>query len=639
MKTKNIGLMAILFTGVLLTAGCSKDEVDDFYSSHPDAVRINATIGEKNSRVTTEEEGSAWMADDVIAILANDGEVLEYEQNEAGDAWIPVNSIYLKWTAKEISFKAYHPATSGTSFNAFTLPTDQSDVTKLRAADYMTAEALNCKIETDKGAVSLVFKHRLAKVTVNVVVNSDEYPKGGTISDMKFRSAVSGYTGGVVTGSPLWIVTCDRGNNTYTALVTPSSATPDEEFIQFSLNPPGGTMENLKVTGIPEFKAGKAYSLTLYAGHDGVKVGNVSVESWGTDENMAGGSAVNLQWDGSMPSITPTYAFSGGNGAEDAPYLIHTATDFVQFAVNVNGITDYSSEKHFLLGADLDLKDHPWTSIGNFDYEFTGTFDGGQHTISGLYINSPEFSIGLFGSAKKNAVIKNIHVAGNIISTGAFIPSAGGICGLLNDGMISGCSSSVTIKKTDGAGGSVGGICGTCNGGTIVACLNTGSLSLSVKAGMFTNVGGVCGKVDENEGVPGKIIACVNRADLQNNAIKNGSNCSAIGGICGENARSSTITACYNTGKLTASEVTTMGSIYGYTNNNVVACFIKEILNMDIDLGDGVSVFLEGQWPSTTDSPEWGVGDGSSSGKYWKTLGSWNEGTPDYPRLWWETGK
>jgi hypothetical protein len=41
-------------------------------------------------------------------------------------------------------------------------------------------------------------------------------------------------------------------------------------------------------------------------------------------------------------------------------------------------------------------------------------------------------------------------------------------------------------------------------------------------------------------------------------------------------------------------------------------------------------------WPSTTDHAEWGTGDGSGSGLYWLSLGSWNAGTPTFPKLWYE---
>ena len=61
----------------------------------------------------------------------------------------------------------------------------------------------------------------------------------------------------------------------------------------------------------------------------------------------------------------------------------------------------------------FDLKDIPWTPIGNWDNAFEGTFDGNGYTISNLYINLPEeetgSGVGLFGVAK-NATIKGINV-------------------------------------------------------------------------------------------------------------------------------------------------------------------------------------------------------------------------------------
>ena len=53
-----------------------------------------------------------------------------------------------------------------------------------------------------------------------------------------------------------------------------------------------------------------------------------------------------------------------------------------------------------MLTADIDLENQAWTPIGpDFDHAYTGAFDGGGHTIEGLYvsINSEETCAGLFG--------------------------------------------------------------------------------------------------------------------------------------------------------------------------------------------------------------------------------------------------
>ena len=106
-------------------------------------------------------------------------------------------------------------------------------------------------------------------------------------------------------------------------------------------------------------------------------------------------------------------------------YVLNTAAELRGLAAIVNGTapadaTVYSlrsttaadsfAGKTVKLGADVDLKNAPWTPIGSWDNAFEGTFDGQGYTISNLYINAPTVEgVGLFGVAQ-NAAIKGINV-------------------------------------------------------------------------------------------------------------------------------------------------------------------------------------------------------------------------------------
>ena len=120
--------------------------------------------------------------------------------------------------------------------------------------------------------------------------------------------------------------------------------------------------------------------------------------------------------------------FGGGKGTKDDPYIISTAQHLANLSHMVNyKDKDYSGE-YFLMTRDIVLNDNvlsgdfvysdngviryednkehfdklkEWESIGSFgtiwNSYFGGNFDGGGHTISGLYINrsiyKPEFGI------------------------------------------------------------------------------------------------------------------------------------------------------------------------------------------------------------------------------------------------------
>ena len=51
--------------------------------------------------------------------------------------------------------------------------------------------------------------------------------------------------------------------------------------------------------------------------------------------------------------------------------------------------SNYSnSSAYFLQTADIDLKNQEWVPIGNTSNPFTGNYNGGNHTISGLKITT-----------------------------------------------------------------------------------------------------------------------------------------------------------------------------------------------------------------------------------------------------------
>ena len=122
-------------------------------------------------------------------------------------------------------------------------------------------------------------------------------------------------------------------------------------------------------------------------------------------------------WDGTIAK-----AFAGGKGTEKEPYTIETPAQLAYLAQEVNAGNDFSG-KFVSLTRDLDLNNISWTPIGTGTLFFSGTFDGGAHTISNLKITTgakfrfeytkgrtlPAYSTGLFADCL-NAVIKNLSI-------------------------------------------------------------------------------------------------------------------------------------------------------------------------------------------------------------------------------------
>ena len=132
-----------------------------------------------------------------------------------------------------------------------------------------------------------------------------------------------------------------------------------------------------------------------------------------------------------------------------------------------------------------------WTPIGNATSRrvYSGTFDGQGHTISGLYVNSNEDCIGLFGAVMSGGNIKNIGVINSYFKGNDFV---GGIAGTVNeDSFVQNCYSINTISGND----YIGGICGMfgSNNTNIKKCYAVCDIHPSENA---THVGGVIASGD-----------------------------------------------------------------------------------------------------------------------------------------------
>ncbi len=145
----------------------------------------------------------------------------------------------------------------------------------------------------------------------------------------------------------------------------------------------------------------------------------------------------------------------------------------------------YDEENNVSNGSDFIT----WTPIadwmGNRTTQYSGTFDGNNKTVSGLYFNGDSTCIGLFGSSESDGNIKNVGVVDSYFKGN---DSVGGVCGN-NAGTITNCYNAGNLTATESSA-TIGGICGYNNGGTVTNCYNTGTVTAT---GSVASVGGVCG--------------------------------------------------------------------------------------------------------------------------------------------------
>lgn len=320
-------------------------------------------------------------------------------------------------------------------------------------------------------------------------------------------------------------------------------------------------------------------------------------------------------WDGSIPAANDEYAFGGGDGSSEDPYLIKSAADLAQLAANVNN-KNYYSGKYFQQEVDINLNNKAWMPIGTSSSKsFNGSFNGNHKWINNLNVNVSTGHAGLFGSVGgvgNDKTLENIHVFGTVVNSApSGSPYAGGIigeCQDLGNGNITNCSFSGTVSCPNGfAGGIVGAQIYDVSG-----CKNEGAVSGKV-------VGGIIG------------YGCDTYAAGSNYKITNSYNTGTVtatdkaGGIVGHYLQtrggSNTMNNCYNTGTISGT-ASAIGALAGAAGDylKAVSCFVKESYTYTVT-GDE-TVFGSSAWPT------WGA-------ETWN-LGSWNSGTPTYPTLVWE---
>ncbi len=172
---------------------------------------------------------------------------------------------------------------------------------------------------------------------------------------------------------------------------------------------------------------------------------------------------------------------------------ISTVEGLKAIATNVNeGIDNYSG-KTIRLTADLDLSAEVWSPIGIFTHPFAGTFDGGGHTISNLFVNTEHEFAGLFGNISSGATVKDVHLRrsgdASITSKANVTRYVGSIAGR-NAGTIVGCSNSELVSSGSSTVDYVGGIVGeNASGGVVQNCFNLGTVYKEAS----TYIGGIVG--------------------------------------------------------------------------------------------------------------------------------------------------
>ena len=447
-----------------------------------------------------------WEGVQSVAVLM-DGTVKTYNVTlttaDPTSATLTSTDPYYWTNHNDITVTAWWPYTAGeTTPPAVKVKANQSAQKDFEGSDLIVADGQTVTY----GSPTLRFTHRTARVTIVLT----DYTEGLASVQMTGLSTEG--------DNPDIIVPYDKGSNTYTAIVAPQSVAAGTTFITCTFT--NGKTFVYKMKNATVWQAGGEYTYTvsLAAAKD------------------------------------PGYTIEG-NGT----YTVTSADGLMNVAELVNG---GKTDINITLTADIDLTGKNWTPIGtSFSNKYTGTFDGGGHTIKGLTVTTNDQFVGLFGSIGYAGTVKNVMMEDVQITSNHGSGFAGGVAGF-SDGTIENCSVSGSVSGTV----YVGGVVGAQWNGSTTGC----SSSATVKGTVY--VGGVVGQT--NGGATLTACYATGNVIIEIDPVTNISG----GGLVGLNGGNG-VCACYATGNVTSTGSSTgYVHIFGLLGDNyttVTACYWK----------------------------------------------------------------
>ena len=435
------------------------------------------------------------------------------------------------WTSRDpITVSAWWPFNNAdiTQMPAVKVAEDQSKLADFQKSDFISAENQTVKFDDP----TLGFTHRTARVAIEL--------KPGTGFTSVDGATVSLVSLSADNGNPTAIKTYNASGNTYEALTAPQTVAAGKPFVKVELG--SGTFYFRPQNDVV-LEAGNRYKYTVRVNTTGLTLEGCTIGSW-ADGGGESGAAEDL----------------GYSIQNDGSYTVYNANGLMNVAELVNG---GKTDINITLDKNIDLTGKGWTPIGtDYDNSYTGTFDGGGHTITGLTFTTNDEYAGLFGylgnfgaaGTVKNVVmegiqitcnhslgyaggvagfsrgiIENCSVSGSVSGT----VSVGGVVGAQRDRSITGCSSSATVKGTLDVGGVAGQ---TRFGATLTACYATGNVIIEIDRTQNISGGGLVGF---NDGI--SLLACYATGNVTSTGSGTGN--AHIGGFLGDNY--TTVTACY----------------------------------------------------------------------------------------------
>ena len=284
-----MGLMAMGFTA------CTQNE-DMAPTLKGQEINATFSVGGMQTRVNTLGAGNIWENKDRIRVMQIFGDETtktgEYKYVEENGLYRWEPTVRLRWEkVGRCELIAWYPSDIDIP-HIYNLHTDQSDETKLKAADLINGYWY----DVPKDYVDIPMKHRMSMVTIVYHVGTADYPNMDISepqvyskhSSVRFgRDKIHGqFDMSTPTGNPDWVQACKHDGDMFSAIVIPGSYKTGEIFLKFKI---GDKNFHAKMKSDTDFKEGERNTYKLDVGKDKVELTRISVNNmtgWTNEEEL-----------------------------------------------------------------------------------------------------------------------------------------------------------------------------------------------------------------------------------------------------------------------------------------------------------------------------------------------------------------
>ena len=281
-----MGLMAMGFTA------CTQNE-DMAPTLNGQEINATFSVGGMQTRVNTLGAGNIWENKDRIRVMQIFGDETtktgEYKYVEENGLYRWEPTVRLRWEkVGKRDLIAWYPSDIDIP-HIYNLHTDQSDETKLKAADLINGYWY----DVPKDYVDIPMKHRMSMVTIVYHVGTADYPNMDMSEPQVYskhnsvrfdRDQIHGqFEMSTPTGNPDWVQACKHDDGMFSAIVIPGSYKTDDIFVKFKI---GDKNFHAKMRSDTNFQEGYRYTYELDVGKDKVELTRISVDDLkGWDSN------------------------------------------------------------------------------------------------------------------------------------------------------------------------------------------------------------------------------------------------------------------------------------------------------------------------------------------------------------------